>query len=54
MSTDQALRQQLLEQLSKRRAHMSLQDAVADFPQELINAYPPNVTYTFWQLLDAV
>lgn len=51
---DQITRQQLLEQLTIRRAHMSLEDAVTDFPESLINTRPPNVSYTFWHLLEHI
>ena len=40
MTNDQITRQQLLEQLNVRRAHMNFDDAVADFP-EAIHQYPP-------------
>src|SRR5437764_1156156 len=32
-------------------AHMSLDEAVADFPVASINAKAPNVPYTFWHIL---
>jgi len=46
------LRSELLEILDSRDAHMSFDDAVADFPAEAINARPPNVDYTPWHLLE--
>jgi hypothetical protein len=52
MSADTILRQQLLDLLRGGQAHMSLDHAVADFPVMYINAHPPNVTYTFWHLLE--
>ncbi len=33
---------------------MSFEEAVADFPMEQINTYPPNVPYTPWQLLEHI
>jgi len=54
MSKDSVLRQQLLQLLRGRNAHMSLEDAVANFPQEFINVRPPNVTYTPWHLLEHI
>lgn len=30
---------------------MSFDEAVAHFPENLINAYPPNVPYTCWKLV---
>jgi hypothetical protein len=31
---------------------MDIEDAVAGFPEEAINARPPNCEYTFWHLLE--
>ncbi len=52
MSADTILRQQLLDLLRGGQAHMSLDHAVADFPEMYFNARPPNVTYTFWHLIE--
>lgn len=52
MNPDQELRQQLVNMLVKRQAHMTIEDAVTDFPETHINAYPPNVAYSFWHLLE--
>jgi hypothetical protein len=52
MNPDQELRQQLVNMLVKRQAHMTFEDAVADFPESHINAYPANVEYSFWHLLE--
>ena len=46
------LRVQLLALLEGHGARMSFDDAVAAFPAEAINAFPPNVSYTPWQLLE--
>ena len=46
------LRAQLLALLEGHGARMSFDDAVAAFPAEAINAFPPNVSYTPWQLLE--
>ena len=35
-------------------AHMSLEDAVADFPAEHYNTKPRNVPYSFWHLLEHI
>ncbi len=35
-------------------AHMSLDEAVADFPVASINAKAPNVPYTFWHILEHI
>ena len=45
-------RQQLLELLGDGHAHMTLADAVKDFPPEHFNTRPPNVPYSFWHLLE--
>jgi hypothetical protein len=52
MNPDQALRQHLLYLLQMKGAHLSFDDAVADFPEQFINTFPPNVTYTPWQLVE--
>ncbi len=50
MSTD--VRQQLVNLLTVRQAHMIFEDAVQNFPAAHINTRPPNVEYTFWHLLE--
>jgi hypothetical protein len=52
MNGDDEIRQQLVNLLVRRQAHMDFEDAVADFPAEHINSRPPNCEYTFWQLLE--
>src|SRR5688500_6529934 len=52
MSQDQALRDQLLKLLHGGQAHMTFDQAVADFPSAHINRRPPHVPYTPWQLLE--
>lgn len=54
MNTDQVVREQLLFLLRGGNAHMSFDDAVADFPLEYINSRPPNVSYTPWHLLEHI
>ena len=49
---DDALREQLVNLLIRRQAHMDFEDAVADFPPEQVNSRPPNCDYTFWHLLE--
>ena len=49
---DRRLRDQLVGLLRGGNAHMGFAEAVADFPEALINARPPNVGYTFWHLLE--
>lgn len=52
MSEDNVLRHQLRQLLRGGNAHLTFDDAVADFPEEFINARPPNVPYTPWHLIE--
>jgi hypothetical protein len=52
MNEKDLLRTQLLELLRGGHAHMSLDQAVEDFPMEAINTPPPEVPYTPWHLLE--
>ena len=52
MERDRRLRDHLIDLLREGNAHMPFAEAVADFPEALINARPPNVPYTFWHLLE--
>jgi DinB family protein len=52
MTNDESLRKHLVNLLQARQAHMMFDDAVADFPPEMMNAYPPNVPYTPWHLIE--
>jgi len=49
---DRSLRDEVVGLLRGGNAHMSFAEAVADFPEALINTRPPNVEYTFWHLLE--
>lgn len=49
---ESVLREQLLQRLRGHGAHMSFEDAVADFPMHRINDRPPNVPYTPWHLIE--
>jgi hypothetical protein len=51
---DQPMREQLVRLLEGRDAHMPFEAAVADFPEEAINALPPNIDYTPWHLVEHV
>jgi hypothetical protein len=51
-SEDKVLREQLLALLRGKNAHLSFDDAIANFPPEHINTKPPNVSYTPWHLLE--
>lgn len=52
MNADQSLRQHVLSLLDGRNAHMTFDDAVANLPDEFINARAPNVPYTLWHLIE--
>ena len=49
-----ALRDQLIELIDGVGAHMPFDEAVAAFPDDAINAFPPNVDYTPWHLLEHI
>jgi hypothetical protein len=49
---DKVLREQLLALLRGKNAHLSFDEAIADFPMEHINTKPPNVSYTPWHILE--
>lgn len=48
------IHQQLFELLDKGHAHMTLDEAVKDFPLKHINDCPPNIDYSFWALLEHI
>jgi DinB family protein len=50
--TTDRLRDELLALLDGVGAHMTFEEAVADFPNDAINAFPSNVEYTPWHLLE--
>jgi hypothetical protein len=52
MNADEALRKQLLALLEGHQAHMTFEDATANFPPELMNVKPPNVEYTPYHLVE--
>ncbi len=54
MNTDKLLRQELINYLKKPHTHMSLQDALKDFPMERINDNPQGVPYSFWEMLEHI
>ena len=51
MATD-ILRGQLLALIDGHGAHMPFEAAAADFPDEAMNRYAPNVPYTPWHVLE--
>jgi hypothetical protein len=52
MAANDHLRSQLVDLLREGNAHMSFAQAVADFPESMINTRPRNVSYSFWHLLE--
>ena len=50
--SEAVLRKQLLALLRGGHAHMTYDDAVANFPMALINTRPPHVTYTPYHLIE--
>jgi hypothetical protein len=52
MPSDQVVREQLLALLIGGNAHMTFEQAVADFPAEYYNTNPPNITYSPWHILE--
>ena len=51
---DKTLREHLLALLKGGNAHMTLEEAVADFPQDKINDIFPNGEYSSWHLLEHI
>ena len=49
---ERAVRDEVLFLLRRGNAHMSFDEAVADFPLERSNERPPHVPYSSWQLLE--
>lgn len=49
---DLAYREQLVRLLEGDDAHMRFEEAVANLPEAAINAFPPNVPYTPWHLVE--
>jgi hypothetical protein len=52
MDQDATLRKQLLVTLQGKGAHMTFDEAVADFPMDMVNLQPLNVNYTPWHLVE--
>ena len=48
----ESTRAQVLALLGEKQAHMTFNEAVADFPAEHYNTKPPHVPYTPWHLLE--
>lgn len=47
-------RTRLVTGLEGRGAHLTLEDAVRDFPDRLMNEKPPHVPYSFWHQLEHI
>ena len=52
LTGDARLRYELQQLLAGRNAHMTFEEATADFPLEHINTKPGSVPYTFWHLVE--
>jgi hypothetical protein len=52
MDDDRTLRRELARLLEGVDAHMTFDEAVANFPTDAINAHAPNVSYTPWHLVE--
>lgn len=52
MSNDQPLRAHVLALLRGGNAHLTFEQAVADFPAERLNSPVPNAPYTPWQIIE--
>lgn len=54
MTDDTIMRQELVNMLMLRQAHMIFEDAIKDFPEDAYNTKPQNLTYSFWHLLEHI
>ena len=54
MNTDQTVRYQLLYLLNGGNAHMSFDDAAARLSLDQLNAFPPNVPYRLWHVIEHI
>src|SRR5438094_9576171 len=54
MPTSKDPRGVIHEVFTDESAHMGLDEAVADFPAKHVNARPPNVSYSFWHILEHI
>ncbi len=54
MGSDEVVRSLLERLLSWEDAHMALDQAVAEFPPEYMNAFPLDIPYTPWHLLEHI
>src|SRR5437763_3809146 len=54
MTQDEAVREHLVELLDGGHAHITLEDAVKDFPMDLIGVRPPGGSHSAWELLEHI
>ena len=54
MNNNEFTREELVFHLTKGHAHMTFEEAVADFPVKKMNEMFPNGEYTFWHLLEHI
>ena len=54
MNPDKVVRAELLHLLRGGNAHMTFDQALADFPLDKINSKPPSTVYTPWHLLEHI
>ncbi|MGB7337304.1 MAG: DinB family protein [Phototrophicaceae bacterium] len=54
MTNDTVMRQELVNLLMLRQAHMIFEDAVQDFPVDAYNVKPAPLTYSYWHLLEHI
>jgi len=54
MEADAVVRQQLVNLLMLRQAHMIFEDAVKDFPDTAMNIKPQHSVYSFWHILEHI
>lgn len=54
MTNSDAVRDQILAVIDGGNAHMTLDEAVGDFPAAHFNTKPANVPYSFWHILEHI
>ena len=54
MEPVEVLRRELLALLEGGSAHMSFDEAIADFPVEHINSKPPKTPYSYWHFVEHI
>ncbi len=54
MDKNNLLRKELISYLERPHTHALLNDAIKNFPEKLINKKPPNIPYSFWQMLEHI